>query len=288
MHDLHEQNRESWNAATKQHNSHKGDQAAFLRNGGSTLFPEEIELLGDVRGKSLVHLQCNAGQDTLSIAQHLGASVTGVDISDEAITFAQQLAHDSGIPGTFIRSDIYAWFKTNPPQFDVVFSSYGAICWLSDLVGWGQGIAAALKPGGHFVLVEFHPMLGVLDGALSGDWSQAEDYMGGKHAAYEYGVGDYVAMSEGGLTLDGKPVPPGSEWVNPNPAHEFAWGLADVVNALLQAGLTLTALHEYPYSNGFMPYPEYMVETDGRRMTFGDGMPKIPLMFGLRAEKSAD
>jgi SAM-dependent methyltransferase len=285
MHDLHEANRRSWNAATKQHNTHKGDQAAFLRDGGSTLFPEEIELLGDVRGKSLVHLQCNAGQDTLSIASKLGATVTGIDISDEAITFAQQLAQDSGIPGTFSRADVYEWFKTNTAQFDVVFSSYGAICWLSDLTAWAQGIAAALKPGGHFVLVEFHPMLGILEGALSGDWSQAEDYLGGQHAAYEYGVGDYVAMSEGGLTLDGNPVPAGPEWVNPNPAHEFAWGLADVVQPFLQAGLALSTLHEYPYSNGFMPYPEQMVEIPGRRMTFGEGMPKIPLMFGVRAEK---
>lgn len=285
MHDIHEQNRVSWNAATQRHNMHKGDQAAFLRSGGSTLFPEEIELLGEVRGRSLVHVQCNAGQDTLSIAARLGAAVTGIDISDEAITFAQALARDSGIPGEFIRSDVYDWFNSNTRQFDMAFSSYGAICWLSDLGAWGRGIAAALKPGGAFVLVEFHPMLGVLDGALSGDWSQAEDYMGGRHHAYETGVGDYVAMSGSGLTLDGTTITEGADWINPNPAHEFAWGLADVLTALLDAGLTLTAVREYPYSNGFMPYPDHMVEEAGRRMTFGAGMPRIPLMFGVRAVK---
>ena len=81
---IHETNRLAWNAATQAHNSHKGDQARYLREGGSTLFPEEVELLGGLAGKSLVHLQCNAGQDTLSLAK-LGATVTGVDISDEAI-----------------------------------------------------------------------------------------------------------------------------------------------------------------------------------------------------------
>ncbi|MBM4431542.1 MAG: class I SAM-dependent methyltransferase, partial [Chloroflexi bacterium] len=106
--DLHEENRLSWNEATKAHNSHKKDQARFLRQGGSTLFPEEIELLGDVRGLSLLHLQCNAGQDTLSLAKR-GAVVTGVDISDEAIAFARQLSRDSGIPATFVRSDVYDW-----------------------------------------------------------------------------------------------------------------------------------------------------------------------------------
>jgi SAM-dependent methyltransferase len=287
MRDLHEQNRHSWNAATRQHNIHKGDQAAFLRGGGSTLFPEEVELLGDVHGQSLVHVQCNAGQDTLSIAGRLGAAVTGIDISDEAITFAQRLSSESGIPGEFIRADVYDWFETNTRQFDVAFSSYGALCWLSDLSAWGRGVAAALKPGGCFVLVEFHPLLGVLDGALSGDWSKAEDYMGGRHHAFAFGVGDYVAMSGGGLTPDGTPITEGADWKNPNPAHEFAWGLADVLTALLDAGLTLTAVREYPYCNGFVPYPGRMVEGPGRRMTFGEGMPKLPLMYAVRAEKPA-
>jgi len=285
MHDLHEQNRQAWNAATQRHNLHKGDQAAFLRQGGSTLFPEEIDLLGDVRGKTLVHVQCNAGQDTLSIAGRLGAVVTGVDISDEAIAFAQRLAAASGIPGEFVRADVYDWFAANTRAFDVAFASYGAVGWLSDLGAWGRGIAAALKPGGYFVLVEFHPMLGALDGALSGDWSNGSDYLGGRHLAYEHGVGDYVAMSGGGLVPDGPPATKGADWVNPHPSHEFAWGLADVLTALLDAGLRLTTVREYPYSNGFMPYPDYMVETAGRRMTFRAGMPLLPLMFGVRAEK---
>ena len=108
QHDLHEDNRVSWNLATEAHNSHKHDQAAFFRAGGSTLFPDEIELLGDLRGKSLLHLQCNAGQDTLSLAR-LGAAVTGVDISDTAIAFARQLSSDTEIPASFERADIFDW-----------------------------------------------------------------------------------------------------------------------------------------------------------------------------------
>lgn len=285
MHDYHEQNRRSWNAATPRHNAHKGDQAAFLRSGGSTLFPEEIALLGDVRGKTLVHLQCNAGQDTLSIASQLGAIVTGVDISDEAIDFAGRLSAESGIPGEFIRADIYDWFAANTRQFDVAFSSYGAIIWLSDLSAWGRGVAAALKPGGHFALVEFHPLLAVLDGAFSGDWAQAGHYMGGAHQPFEQGIGDYVALSGAGLTLDGTTISEGADWVNPHASHEWAWGLADVLTALLEAGLRITAVREYPYCNGFKPYPEQMIEGPGRRMTFGAGMPVLPLMYGVRAEK---
>src|SRR3972149_12175089 len=93
---IHEANRLSWNEATKAHNSHKVDQAAFFHAGGNKLFPEETELLGDVSGKSVLHLQCNAGQDTLSIKQLGAEKVTGVDISDEAIYFARRLSKDSG------------------------------------------------------------------------------------------------------------------------------------------------------------------------------------------------
>ena len=142
--DIHETNRLSWNAATRAHNSHKGDQARFLREGGSTLFPEEVELLGDLAGKTLAHLQCNAGQDALSLAK-LGAIVTGIDISDTAIDFARQLSADSGIPGTFVRSDIYDWFAdaaARGEQFDRVFSSYGTIMWLSDLAEHSRNLAA--------------------------------------------------------------------------------------------------------------------------------------------------
>src|SRR5215467_719400 len=99
---LREANRLSWNAATRAHNSHKGDQARYFREGGSTLRPEELGLLGKVRDLRVVHLLCNSGQDTVSIAR-LGADVTGVDISDEAIVFATQLAAEAGAAATFVR-----------------------------------------------------------------------------------------------------------------------------------------------------------------------------------------
>jgi SAM-dependent methyltransferase len=275
----HEANRLSWNAATQRHNQHKGDQAAFLKNGGDTLFPEEKALLGDLRGQQLLHLQCNAGQDSLSIAKHHYADVTGVDISDEAITFARQLAQDSGIAAQFIRADLFAWFATNTQRYDVVFTSYGATPWLSDLTIWGKGIAAAIKPGGRFVMIEFHPAAMMFER----DWSLAYDYMGGQHIPSE-GVGDYVGESGSGLTLDGQSVADTAHWQNPHPAHEFAWGLADHLNALIQAGLTLTSVQEYPYSNGFKPFPN-MIERAGRRMVLPDNKPVLPLMFSITAQK---
>src|SRR5262245_48750250 len=95
---LHDQNRLSWDEATRAHNSHRADQARFYREGGSKLFPEEIGLLGDLGGQSVVHLQCNSGQDTLPLKRLGAAQVLGVDISGEAIDFARRLSAASGIP----------------------------------------------------------------------------------------------------------------------------------------------------------------------------------------------
>ena len=282
--ELYEENRQSWNAATKQHNSHKGDQAAFFRDGGSTLFAEEIDLLGDVQDKSLLHLQCNAGQDSLSIVSQLGAEVTGVDISDEAVDFAQDLALESGIEATFERADVYEWLQNNETLYDVVFCSYGTLIWLDDLDTWAEGVTAALKEGGRFVIVDFHPMLCILDGAMNNDWAEACDYMGGGHYHYELGVGDYVGQEGGERTQTGIALENERPFENPHPCNEFSWGLGDIVMALVNAGLRLTTLKEYAHTNGYKPYPQ-MVEKPGRRFVFDEEMPEIPLMYGIVAEK---
>ena len=284
--ELHEANRVAWNAATEAHNSHKADQAGFLRAGGSTLYPEELELLqgksGSLAGKRLLHLQCNAGQDTLSLAQH-GAAVTGVDISDTAIAFARQLSIDSGIPATFHRSDIYDWLAQAAQEnqcFDLVFSSYGAIPWLSDLAAWTRGIASVLVPGGRFALVEFHPFSMVFDEK----WAPAYSYFGsGEAMSYDSGIGDYVAMSGPALAPSGY-LEGIEDFKNPHPGHEFIWTIADILTAVLDAGLTLTVFREYRYANGARLFAG-MRELPGGRMIPPEGVGDVPLMYGLAAEK---
>ncbi|MEW6434013.1 MAG: class I SAM-dependent methyltransferase [Myxococcota bacterium] len=275
-----EQNRRSWNAATVAHNSHKGDQAAFLRRrGATTLFPEELELLGPLRGRRLLHLQCNAGQDTLSLAKR-GARVTGVDLSDEAIDFARALARDSGISATFVRADVYDYLATPGPRFDVVFSSYGVTGWLEDLSRWARGIARKLVPGGRFVCVDFHPAAWTFDerGRPAFPYSTHGRPMRGP------GVSDYVARSGDGL------VPWGFEagvrdFENPHGAVEYAWGLAEIIQALLDAGLVIDRLEEYPYANGCAIYEGMRVQ--GRRRYPGPNHPQVPLMFAVRALQPA-
>jgi SAM-dependent methyltransferase len=280
--DLHEENRQSWNEATRAHNSHKRDQAQFLRNGGDTLYPEELELLGDLTGKTLVHLQCNSGQDSLSLARR-GAIVTGVDISDEAIGFARQLSAESGIPATFQRMDIYDWLQAAIRQgqaFDIAFSSYGAICWLSDIRLWAQGIARILKPGGEFVLVEFHPVAMMLGDT---SWTLQYPYFDSTPYTSPEGIRDYVAASGEALTPSGWQEGV-KDFRNPHRCHEFQWTVSDLVMAFLDAGMALAALREYPYCNGDKLLPD-MLETPGKRMVPPENVPSYPLTLGLSIRK---
>lgn len=279
-----ELNRASWNAAIGPQQSHHADPAAFLRSGGLSLFPEELALLGPLAGKHVAHLLCNAGQDSLSLAR-LGATVTGVDISDAAIAAARQLAAQSGIAAHFERADVYVWLTQashRGQRFDIVYSAYGVICWLSDLAAWAKGVAQLLLPGGRLVLIEFHPLSNMFDQ----QWRLAYSYPSGGELLELPGVGDYVGDSQGGLTPSG--YRSGVQgFANPYPCSLYRWGLAEVVSALLKAGLTLTALREYPYINGERPFAA-MRAAAGRRWLPPEGLPAVPLMYGLVAERRGD
>jgi SAM-dependent methyltransferase len=279
---LREQNRLSWNAVVGAHDSHRGDLAGFLCEGGSTLFPEERALLGDLNSKTLAHLQCNSGGDSLSLAL-LGASVTGVDISDKAISSARQISSKSGIPANFVRADVYDWLAVTAregPRFDVVYGSYGVVCWLPDLQAWAEDIASVLRPGGRFVIVDFHPVAMMFDE----HWNHVYAYYsGGELLTDDDGVGDYVAEAGGGLTPAGF-VEGVSDFDNPQRCHLFRWGLGEVVTAVAGAGLRITVLQEYPYSNGERHFAE-MRELPRRRMVPPESVPAVPLMYGIRACK---
>jgi SAM-dependent methyltransferase len=281
QHQLREQNRRSWNAVVPAHESHRRDQAAFFRAGGSTLFAEDRDLLGDLRGLRVAHLLCNAGQDTLSLAQ-LGAIVTGVDISDEAIARARQLARDTAIPASFVRADVYEWLRESAARgdrYDVVYLAYGAICWLPELESWARGVAEILDRGGRIVLIEFHPVSNMFDR----NWRLSNDYPSGGRVLPTHGIDDYVGDSRGGLTPSGYESGV-QDFRNAEPCYLFQWGLGEVVSALIDAGMRLTALREYPYVNGERPFAD-MRAGEGRRMFPPDGVPAIPLMYGLVAEK---
>ncbi len=266
--------RRSWNHATRNHNAHKGDQARWLREGGDTLFDEELVLLGELADKRVVHLQCNAGQDSLCLARR-GARVTGVDLSDEAIAFARRLSDESGIPARFVGAELVSWLASTDERFEVAFTSYGTTGWLPDLDAWARGVTRVLEPGGVLVYVEFHPLRWSFDDELR---LTKDDYFA--KGPYRDPVGDYVLESGAGLGV----VAPAQSVPNSIPATSWQHGLGEIVTAIARAGLVIERLDEHPHSNGSRPYERTVLGTD-RRYRFPTGVPRFPLMFGLRARK---
>jgi len=278
--DLLDETRRSWNLATQAHNRHKRDQAAFLRGGGSTLFPEETELVGDVRSARLLHLLCNSGQDSLSLAGR-GAIVTGVDLSNEAIAFATRLSREANVPATFIESEAQAFLDAaEPGSFDVVFTSYGALIWIADLPRLFRGIQRVLAPGGRYVNVDFHPLVWSFDERF-----QLRDPYFAPGRVFDEPVSDYVGASGAALAPSGLAASAEeTAYTNPHPAHSYQHPVADQLTAMLSAGLTITTMREYPYANGCRVIGG-LVEGEGRRFTTPDGVPNLPLMLGVVATR---
>lgn len=263
MRDYVETNRSLWNGWTPIHErSAFYDVAGFLA-GADTLKEVEVAELGSVEGKSLLHLQCHFGMDTLSWARR-GARVTGVDLSDAAVELARSLAHDTGIDARFLRSDLYALPGVLAEEFDVVFTSYGVLPWLPDIRRWGETVARYLKPGGTFYLVEFHPLAEAMD----------ED---GRTLRYPYFHSpEPLEMEQRGSYAD-----PESDLTHP--AYFWCHTLGDVVSALASAGLRIEHLHEFPYSV-YSVFP-YLEEREPGRWWPRESAGSLPLMYSIRATR---
>ena len=147
-------NKSLWNGKTAIHVKSDFYDVESFKKGKSSLNFIELEALGDVKGKSILHLQCHFGLDTLSWAR-LGANVTGVDFSDKAIDYARSLNSELGLNAKFILSNVYDLKNNLDEKFDIVFTSYGTIGRLPDLNRWADVVSHFLKPGGTFFMVEF-------------------------------------------------------------------------------------------------------------------------------------
>jgi len=279
----HEANRLSWNAATKQHHSHKPElMEEYVVGKKCNLFDDDIRMLTEciTPGVStVVHLQCNDGQDTVSIANRFAPRLTiGVDISDEAIAFASDLGKAAAVGKemSFQRGDVFEWCEANGNSVDVVYTGYGALCWISNVTRWASSIAHCLKPKGRLVVIEFHPLLGALAINSTNTFVIERDCIGGAEDATD-GVGDYVGNDFEGC------------FKNPHPAFEYSWSVGEVVTALLASGLVVVELTEYPYVNAYQALPSLVLCSDEncerQKFTTPTGTPKFPMMFSIVVEK---
>jgi SAM-dependent methyltransferase len=255
-------NEEAWDAKTPFHVSSRFYDVPGFLGGGSTLKGLERLLCSDVRGLDLLHLQCHFGLDTLSWAR-LGARVTGVDLSGNAIKAAHEIARLTSLNGTFVKADVQRLPDTFVDRFDLVVVTYGALCWLSDLQAWASGIARALRPGGRLVLVEFHPIIDVF---YAGVISKRDVYFGDVAAELRT-LGTY-ADRDADLHL--------TEYVWQHPT-------SDVISAIMGARLRLEHFEEYPFCS-YQIVPDLDIERDG--YWFSSAAPKrLPFLYSIVATK---
>lgn len=255
-------NRNSWNNRTETHlKSDFYDLDGFLK-GKSSLNEIELGLLGNIKGKTILHLQCHFGQDTISL-NRLGAEVTGVDLSDKAIESAKQIAKETHSNTKFICCDIYDLSNHLNEKFDIVFTSYGVIGWLPDLDKWAKVVSEFLKPNGQFVFVEFHPVVWMFDDNF-------------EKIGYRYFNSEAIIETESGTYAD-KKADITQSYVMWN--H----GLSEVINSLINNGLEIKSLDEFDYS----PYDCFNktieFETNKYRIKHLDN--KIPMVYSINAVK---
>ena len=263
--------RRNWNERTPIHAASDFYDVAGFRTGRITLTDIETSELGPVDGKSILHVQCHFGMDTMSWAR-LGATATGVDISDAAIDLARELNDELGTGVRFIRSNVYDLPEVLDEQFDVVYTGVGAICWLPDLDAWAAVIARFLKPGGTFYMLDVHPMSLVFDAV------QGPDGKTDLRPVYSY------FPDPAGILDDGeRPTYAGATPIR-TPVYEWQHSLSEVVNALLRAGLTIEFLNEFPVAP-YRAFPQMRHRDGWWRLPERDG--SIAFLFSIRAAHGA-
>ncbi len=255
-------NRKSWNAKTDVHIQSDFYNVKGFLEGKSSLNSIELDLLGNVEGKSILHLQCHFGQDSISLAR-LGAEVTGVDLSDKAIERAREFASKTQANADFICCDIYELPKHLNKKFDIVFTSYGTVGWLPDLNQWAQVISTFLKDGGKFIFAEFHPVVWMFDDNF-------------ENVAYEYLNSGAIIETQSGTYAE-KEAEIEEEYVMWN--H----GISEVVNNLIRHNISIECLNEYDYS----PYNCFnkTVEFEPGKFRIEHLGKKIPMVYALSGVK---
>ena len=284
-------NRANWDARVPIHASSRFYDIPGFVGGHNSLRDFELAEVGDVSGRTLLHLQCHIGLDTLSWAR-LGATVTGLDFSAPALETARSVAEQIGaVDARFVESDVYeAATALEGRTFDIVYTGLGALCWLPDVERWARTAASLVAPGGFLYLAEFHPFSDILadDGrTVELDyfdteprvWNEGETYTDYTVAADSEDAAASVTPTVSAASADDTD---GTQLGEHAVSVDWQHGIGDVVSALLAAGLRVELLHEHDYTL-FPRFPHLLVEGD--RYTQPPGSPRIPLIYSIRASK---
>ncbi len=255
-----EANRKLWNERTTHHIGSKFYDVDGFVAGKSSLTDIELELLGDVEGKRILHLQCHFGQDTLSLAR-MGALVTGLDISEKALEEAQLLTERCGLEAEWVLSNVIDHRPELDGKFDVVYTSYGTIGWIPDLKPWAANIKRYLKPGGRLVFVEFHPVV----------WMFDDDFTAITYSYFNREL--IVEEEERSYTERELPIK--------LPSYSWNHDLGELMTALLDQGFIIDRFNELDGSP-FDCFTNSIKGDDGKYRIKGmEG--KLPMVYGLAA-----
>jgi SAM-dependent methyltransferase len=266
------ENQGLWDEWTAIHETSAFYDLDGFRAGGIRIRPYELEDIGPVVDQSLLHLQCHFGIDTLSFAR-LGARVTGADFSPAAIDLAARLAAELGFPeARFIRSTVDELPDVLDETFDIVYTSRGVLGWLPDIRSWARVVAHFVKPGGRFYITEIHPVANAFEneGVQPGELDLRYPFW-----EHPYPLSFPVQGSYADPTAD----------VRTTTEHSWDHGLGEIVTALIEAGLEIRALREYPFVDWKL---DYLAEADDGTWRLPPTVAgELPLFFSILATRAA-
>ncbi len=268
MDEFFKANKELWDARVEIHKESEFYNVKGFLQGEDTLDPLEIEEVGDVSEKSLLHLQCHFGLGTMSWERR-GAKAVGVDFSGEAIKLARSLSKQANLETKFVEANIYDLPEHLDGQFDIVFTSGGAIMWLNDLQKWAEIIDHFLKPGGFFYIREFHPFGYVFD-------DECEEPVLRVRYPYFQGKEPISYISDNTYSNPEKKM-------EPKKAFEWNHSISRIINVLAGVGMRIDFFNEFPFTT-YQGLP-FMIQDDNGRYILPDGMVSIPWLFSLKASK---
>ena len=260
------QNRAMWDARVGIHvASAFYDVEGWLRDGRGPR-AAEAEIVGDVAGLDLVHLQCHFGLDTLAWAR-AGARVTGLDFSAPALAEARAIAERAGLAGRsrFVCAEVYDAPAALGSTYDVVYVSLGALSWLPSVARWAEVVAALLRPGGRLFVHDVHPLSDAL----------GEDELVVTSSYFEE---PEPFVDDSSWTYTDGPLPPSG-------GAAVCWNhsLGEIVTAVASRGLVVEQLHEHDYTT-FGRFPWLVRRGDGT-YALPAGTPRVPLSFSLLARR---
>lgn len=266
-------NQANWNDRARTHmsgNYYGANELITNPESISAELAQDIHRFGNLNGKSVIHLQCHLGTDTIGFARRGTKRVVGLDLSDTSLEFAKDIAAKSGVTVEFVHSNVYDARENVEGSFDLVYTSLGVLCWLPDIEKWAETIVSLMAPGGCFFIRDDHPMFMTIGDDVSNGLKIEQSYFQLDQPLTWEDETSYILD-------DNAPK------IKAKRNHQWNHSIGEIITALIRAGLTIDSVEETPYS-AWCPWPELMVK-EGHVYRLKDAPERLPLQFVICAHK---